>query len=111
MYSVCSSTSSTTAVPPEVEVTVTLTRVVVGNSTTLTCTVTRSNPMGSYTYRWMHNNSISLGETSNTLTVSILTGSDIGVYHCEVTNSARLSGSNSTTIELGSEWLGQILTG
>ena len=72
-----------------------------GNSTTLTCTVTRSNPMGSYTYRWMHNNSITLNETSNMLTVSILTESDVGVYRCEVTNSAGLSGSNSTTIELG----------
>ena len=87
------------------EVTATLTRVVVGNSTTLTCTVTRSNPMGSYTYRWVHNNSITLpGETSSMLTVSIMTESNLGVYCCEVTNSAGLSGSNTTTIELGGEY-------
>ena len=87
------------------EVTATLTRVVVGNSTTLTCTVTRSNPMGSYTYRWVHNNSITLtGETSSVLTVSIMTESNLGVYCCEVTNSAGLSGSNTTTIELGGEY-------
>ena len=93
------------AVPPEVEITVTLTRVVVRNSTTLTCTVTRSNPMGSYTYRWMHNDSITLsGETRNMLTVSILTESNLGVYRCEVTNSAGLSGSNTTTIDLGGEY-------
>ena len=98
-YPAHSFTSSPTAVPPEVEVTATLTRVVVGNSTTLTCTVTRSNPMGSYTYRWVHNNSITLSETSNMLTVSILTESNLGVYRCEVTNSAGLSGSNTTTIE------------
>ena len=90
-------------VPPEVEVTATLTRVVVGNSTTLTCTVTRSVPMGSYTYRWVHNNSITLRETSSMLTVSILTESDVGVYRCEVTNSVGLTGSNTTTIELGSK--------
>ena len=90
-------------VPPEVEVTATLTRVVVGNSTTLTCTVTRSIPVGSYTYRWVHNDSITLSETSSMLTVSILMESDVGIYHCEVTNSAGLSGSNTTTIKLGSK--------
>ena len=90
-------------VPPEVQVTATLTRVVVGNSTTLTCNVTRSNPMGSYTYRWVHNNSVTLSETSSMLTISILTESNLGIYHCEVTNSAGLSGSNETTIVLGGE--------
>ena len=94
---------SANVVPPEVEVTATLTRVVVGNSTTLTCTVTRSVPMGNYTYRWVHNNSIPLGETSSMLTVSIMTESDVGIYHCEVTNSAGLCGSNTTTIKLGSK--------
>ena len=101
----CSITHFSTAVPPEVEVSATLTRVVVGNSTTLTCTVTRSNPMGSYTYTWVHNNSMIPGETSSMLTVGILTESDVGIYHCEVTNSAGLNGSNTTTIELGSKWL------
>ena len=96
-------TSFFNSVPTVVEVTATLTRVVVGNSTTLTCTVTRSNPMGSYTYRWVHNNSIPLSETSSMLTVNILTESNLGVYRCEVTNSAGLSGSNTTTIELGGE--------
>ena len=92
------------AVPPEVQVTATLTRVVVGNSTTLTCTVTRSNPMGSYTYRWVHNNSITLtGETSSMLTVTITTESNLGTYRCEVTNSAGLSGIDTITIELGGE--------
>jgi len=91
------------AVPPEVEVTATLRRVVFGNSTTLTCTVTRSSPMGSYTYRWVHNNSITLNETSSILTIDILTESNLGTYHCEVTNPAGLNGSNATTIELGGE--------
>ena len=99
----CSITGSFNTVPPEVEVTVTLTRVVVGNSTNLTCTVIRSNPIGSYTYRWMHNDSITLSETSNMLIISILTESNLGVYRCKVTNSAGLSGSNTTTIELGGE--------
>ena len=60
--------------------------------------------MGSYTYTWMHNNSMIPGETSSMLTVSILTESNVGVYRCEVKNSAGLSGSNTTTIELGGEY-------
>ena len=44
------------------------------------------------------------GETSSMLTVSILTESDVGVYRCEVNNFAGLSGSNTTTIELGGEY-------
>ena len=56
-----------------------------------------------YTYTWM-NNSITLSETSSILNVSIMTESDVGVYQCEVKNSAGLSGSNSTTIELGGEY-------
>ena len=105
-YSVCPVTGSFNTVPPEVEVTATLTRVVVGNSTTLTCTVTRSNPMGSYTYRWVHNDFITLNENTSMLTVSIMTESNLGVYQCEVNNSAELTGSNTTTIELASEyWL------
>ena len=91
------------AVSPEVQVTASLTRVVVGNSTTLTCNVTRSNPMGSYTYRWVHNNSITLSETSSMLTVTVLTESNLGSYRCEVTNSAGLNGSNATAIVLGGE--------
>ena len=103
-YNVCPVTGFFNTVKPEVEVTATLTRVVVGNSTTLTCTVTRSIPMGSYTYRWVHNNSITLSETSSMLTVSIMTESDVGVYRCEVNNSADLTGSNTTTIELGGKY-------
>ena len=60
--------------------------------------------MGSYTYTWMHNNSMIPGETSDMLTVSIMRESDVGVYRCEVNNSAGLSGSNTTTIELGSKY-------
>ena len=87
-----------------VQVTAALTRVVAGNSTTLTCTVTRSNPMGSYSYRWVHNNSMMLSEASNMLTVTITTESNLGTYRCEVTNSAGLSGGDATTIELGGEF-------
>ena len=59
--------------------------------------------MGSYTYRWVHNNPITLSETSSMLTIDILTESNVGTYHCEVTNSAGLSGSNTATLELGGE--------
>ena len=59
--------------------------------------------MGSYTYRWVHNNSITLSENSSMLTINILSESDFGVYRCEVTNSAGLSGSKMTAIGLGSE--------
>ena len=45
-----------------------------------------------------------IGGTDSVLNVSILTESDVGVYRCEVKNSAGLSGSNTTTIELGGEY-------
>ena len=44
------------------------------------------------------------GETGSVLNVSIITESNVGVYHCEVKNSAGLSGSNTATIELGGEY-------
>ena len=57
-----------------------------------------------YNHTWMHNNSMIPGETTSILNVSILTESDVGVYRCEVKNSAGLSGSSTTTIELGGEY-------
>jgi len=37
------------------------------------------------------------------LTVNIPTESNVGIFRCEVTNSAGLSGNDTTTIELGGE--------
>ena len=75
-----------------------------GGTAIVTCTVTRGNPM-SYTYVWTHVTSAEmLTETTNTLTLSGFTTSDMGVYRCEVTSAAG-TGMDSITIEFG----GQVL--
>ena len=78
-----------TLVIPEVEVIASPPVVLIGGSTTLTCNVTRANPTDYTTFTWTHNNSSTdFPETSNTLTLSPVRESDLGVYHCRVTNSA-----------------------
>ena len=74
-------------------------RVAVGGDVTLTCTVTRANPM-IYAYTWTNvDTSITLlGETSATLTLSSITEEEIATYRCDVTNSAGM-GSDTITIE------------
>ena len=78
-----------------------------GGTLILTCNVTRGNPM-SYMYVWTHvGGAGTLAETSDTLTLSGFTMSDIGMYRCEVTNDAG-TGMDSTTIELGGQTLNKL---
>ena len=75
-----------------------------GGALILTCSVTRGSPM-SYTYVWTHvGGAGTLAETSNTLTLSRFTVSDMGMYRCEVTNAAG-TGMDSITIEFGGQTL------
>ena len=75
-----------------------------GGRLILTCNVTRGNPM-SYTYVWTHvGGAGTLAETSDTLTLSGFTMSDVGMYRCEVTNDAG-TGIDSNTIEFGGQTL------
>ena len=75
-----------------------------GGTEILTCNVARGNPM-SYTYVWTHVTSAEmLTETTNTLTLSDFTMSNMGVYRCEVTNDVGI-GRDSITIELGGQTL------
>ena len=75
-----------------------------GGTLILTCNVTRGNPM-SYTYVWTHvGGAGTLAETSDTLTLSGFTMSDMGMYRCEVTNAAG-TGMDSITIEFGGQTL------
>ena len=75
-----------------------------GGTLILTCSVTCGNPM-SYTYVWTHvDGAGTLAETSDTLTLSGFTMSDMGMYRCEVTNDAG-TGMDSITIELGGQTL------
>ena len=77
------------------------TRVGPGGAATLTCTVTRGNPM-TYTYSWTHEGVVLLGETSATLSLTSFSMDAVGAYTCEVVNDAG-SGMGSITIELGGE--------
>ena len=73
-----------------------------GGTLILTCNVTRGNPM-SYIYVWTHvDGTGTLGENSDTLTLSGFAMSDMGMYRCEVTNDAG-TGMDSITIELGGQ--------
>ena len=63
----------------------------VGESYSLTCTVTGAdqlNPM--ITYQWIKNNTVVSGETQSTLFISSLSLSDAGEYRCDVTVSSTL---------------------
>ena len=76
-------------------------RVGLGGAATLSCAVTRGNPMA-YTYSWSLAGNTIPGETSATLSLSAFTMADAGTYTCMVTNDAGI-GMGSSIIELGGE--------
>ena len=76
-------------------------RVGPGGAATLTCSVTRGNPMD-YTYSWYLARNTITGETSATLSLSAFVMADAGTYTCMVTNEAG-TGMGSSIIELGGE--------
>ena len=69
----------------------------VGDSYSLTCTVTgadRLNP--TITYQWFKDNTMVSGETQSTLSFSPLSLSDAGQYRCDVTVSSTLLSQSIT---------------
>ena len=73
-----------------------------GGTLILTCNVTCGNPK-TYTYVWTHvGGAGTLAETSDTLTLSGFTLSDMGMYRCEVNNAAG-TGMDTITIEYGGQ--------
>ena len=69
----------------------------VGESYSLTCTVTgadRLNP--TITYKWFKDNTMVSGETQSTLSFSSLSLSDAGQYRCDVTVSSTLLSQSIT---------------
>ena len=91
-------------VPPELTVSATSTRIALGQSTNLTCSISRSVP-ANYTIEWTLTDgdgaTTTLDETGETLVLSDITEDGFGVYTCTATNSAGLSGSGNVTIERG----------
>ena len=94
----------TLTVPPEVTVTATSSRIALGQSTNLTCSITRSVP-SNYTIEWTLTNTddvaTTLSDTEETLVITDIAENEFGVYTCNATNSAGLSGSANITIEQG----------
>ena len=94
----------TLTVPPEVTVTATSSRIALGQSTDLTCSITRSVP-SNYTIEWILTNTddvtTTLSDTEETLVITDITENEFGVYTCTVTNLADLTGSANITIEQG----------
>ena len=92
-----------TPVIPEIELTASPPVAQLGSSITLSCNVTRAKPTTFTAFTWTRgNSSTALPETGNTLTLSPVTESDLGVYHCKVTSSAG-TGSGTFNLELGSK--------
>ena len=89
------------AVEPVVTLSASLTRVGLGQATTLTCTVVRANPTN-YTYSWSHGGAVIPGEESTTLSLSSFNSTNAGNYTCQVTNEVGM-GLDSIRIELGCE--------
>ena len=79
------------------------TRVGPNGDVTLTCSVTRGNPM-TFNYTWIHVDTSTplTADTSPTLSLSSFSEDDVGTYRCEVRSEAGL-GMGNITIELGGE--------
>ena len=96
-------------VVPIVEVTATHTRILVGDTVTLTCNVTTGDPSYVvYTWTFMNastNTNMTRPEMTNTLTLTIGNVNEFGNYICEARNDAG-TGSGTATIEQG----GKIIT-
>ena len=75
------------------------TRVGLGGTLTLTCTVSRTNPETDGNYAWTSPSGTETNRTSNTLDVTFSTIQDLGTYTCSVTNTAGATGTGSLTIE------------
>ena len=91
-------------VPPEVFVSATSSRIAVGQSTNITCSIARSVP-SNYTIEWTLTSTsdvtTTLNETGETLMLTDIAENEFGTYTCTATNAADLSGSGNTTIEEG----------
>ena len=88
-------------VAAEVLVTANHTRVAIGDSVILTCTVLRGNPM-IYTLNWLHEDipisSTTSSESSSTLHILVEQTQDSGVYVCAANNGVGPSMANITIV-------------
>ena len=67
----------------------------VGESLTLNCTVTGSEPI---TYQWFKDGSELPGETEDMLAFMAVAYSDFGIYHCVVNNSVNTIQSREAVV-------------
>ena len=67
----------------------------VGQSLTLNCTVTGSEPI---TYQWFKDGSELPGETEDMLAFMAVAYSDFGIYHCVVNNSVNTIQSREAVV-------------
>ena len=85
------------------------TRVAIGDSLTLTCTVVRGNPM-IYTFNWLHEGSLmsntTSSQSSSTLHILVEHAQDKGVYVCTANNSVGPGMANITIVLIGKNKIG-----
>ena len=79
------------------EITATITAVIIGEDVTITCSVLRGNS-ASYSFSIVHNDSV-ISSNSILLLINIQLA-DLGTYRCDVTNDAG-TGNDSVTILQG----------
>ena len=95
-------------VATEVLVTASHTRVAIGDSVILTCTL-RGNPM-IYTVNWLHEDIListtTSSESSSTLHILIKEEQDSGVYVCAANNSVGPSMASITIVLMGKYFCG-----
>ena len=81
-------------------------RILVGQSTNISCSVSRTVPTA-YTIEWTltttSGGTTTLTQTGETLMLTDISEDEFGTYTCNVTNSAGLSGTADITIEEGGE--------
>ena len=71
----------------------------------VTLTVTASGDPDDITYVWKKNGVIIPGQTSNTLTLSDVSGDDIGQYECIPSNSVGTHNSSIIQIDVNCEFV------
>ena len=81
-------------------------RVNLGDSTTLFCNVTRTNPSISGTFMWVNERTgTQVSEDSNTLVLILSSMEDFATYTCTVANDAGATGSGNVTIKQGCKFI------
>ncbi len=77
-----------------------------GTSRNFTCTASGGASM-TYTYQWLRYDGDIVGETSSTISFSLLREADVGRYNCRVSDGSITTTSEGVVIYVEGEWNGE----